>query len=84
MGGLYGAVRGGVKFPDLVGGLSFATGLWLFGDELVVPLLGLQPGPAAASLVQHFNRLAAHLLYGAGLSVTTQGLYRAHDGAMAS
>jgi hypothetical protein len=84
MGGLYGAVRGGVKFPDLVGGLVYATGLWLVGDELVVPLLGLQPGPTAGSLVQHFNRLAAHLLYGAVLAMTTQALYLAHDRVVAS
>ena len=83
MGGVYGAVRGGVRFPDLVAGLVYATGLWLVGDELVVPLLGLQSGPTAASLVQHFNRLAAHLIYGAVLSVTTQVLYLADDRAVA-
>jgi hypothetical protein len=37
MGGLYGAARGGVRFPDLRGGLLFALGLWAFGDELAVP-----------------------------------------------
>ncbi len=84
MGGVYGALRGGVRFLDMVGGLTYATGLWLFGDELAVPILGLQAGPTASSLVQHFNRLAAHLLYGAVVSVTTQGLFLAQDDAMAT
>lgn len=79
MGGLYGAIRAGVRSPDLIGGLIWASGLWLFGDELVVPLLGLQGGPTSASFVQHVNRLGAHLFYGVGLALAAQSLYYAHD-----
>lgn len=72
MGGLYGAARAGKgQAGDVVGGLAFGTGLWALGDETVVPALGLQGGPAESNKTQHGNRLAAHLLYGAGLAIGT-------------
>lgn len=71
-GGVYGAGRSGATPPDLAGGLAFATGLWLFGDELMLPLLGLQGGPTSVPPVQHANRFGAHLAYGAGTALTTQ------------
>lgn len=79
MGGLYGILRRRAGFPDLHGGLMFSTGVWLIGDEISVPLLGLQGGPTAASPAQHLNRLAVHLAYGAGLAVATQGVLHAVD-----
>jgi hypothetical protein len=81
MGGLYGLLRRKAGFPDARGGMAFSTGVWLIGDELMVPLLGLQGGPTAASPAQHLNRLCAHLAYGAGLAVATQGLLRVMGGA---
>ena len=75
MGGLYGALRAG-KGPaaDVGVGMAFGAGLWALGDELAVPVLGLQEGPTKASKTQHANRLAAHLLYGAGLALGTQAI----------
>jgi hypothetical protein len=69
-GGIYGATQEGSSLSAVPYGLAFATGLWLFGDELVVPLLGLQAGPTAASPAQHANRLGAHLAYGLGTALT--------------
>jgi hypothetical protein len=46
--------------------------MWIFGDELVGPLLGIQSGPTAVLARQHANRFGAHLAYGLGTSVTTQ------------
>jgi hypothetical protein len=74
MGGLYGMLRRSAGFPDLPGGLLYSTGLWLFGDELAVPLLGLQGGPTAASPSDHANRLGAHLAYGVATAATTQAM----------
>ena len=76
MGGVYGALRAGkVSAPNNLGiGLAYGAGLWAVGDELAVPLLGLQEGPTRASKTQHGNRLAAHLLYGAGLAMGTQAI----------
>ena len=71
-GGLYGALRSKVAGGDLLGGALFGTGLWLLGDELAVPLLGLQDGPSAAPPSTHLNRLALHLTYGMATAATTQ------------
>jgi hypothetical protein len=78
MGGAYGAARGSAGIRDVVqGGLAFSTALWLFGDELAVPLLGLQAGPTAIEPVQHLHRLGAHLAYGLASTSVTQILNRA-------
>ena len=76
MGGLYGAALAGKTSSsgNLGLGMAYGAGLWAFGDELAVPLFGLQDGPTAASKTQHGNRLAAHLLYGAGLAIGTQAI----------
>jgi hypothetical protein len=76
-GGMYGAMRGandrGKKHGlDLMGGTAFATGLWLLGDEVAVPMLGLQEGPTAVSPTAHINRLGAHLAYGLATATTTR------------
>jgi hypothetical protein len=75
-GGVYGANRGKVGVFDVNGGVLFGTALWLFGDEIAVPLLGLQQGPGGTTLRQHINRLGAHWAYGLGTAVTTQLLRR--------
>ncbi|MCL4302565.1 MAG: hypothetical protein KJ077_43145 [Anaerolineae bacterium] len=75
-GGLYGAARSSVNNLDLAGGVMFGAGLWLLGDELVVPLLGLQGGPTTVSSAQHTHRLGAHVAYGLGLAAATQLLRR--------
>ncbi len=75
-GGVYGAARANAGVPDVAGGLALATGLWLFGDELAVSLLGLADGPMKFPLSQHAHRWGAHLAYGLAISTTTQVLYR--------
>lgn len=67
-GSIVGAIYGGVAewFP-LVGagfGLPFGFVLWLVGDEIAVPALGLAKGPAEYPASVHADALAAHLLYG--------------------
>ena len=76
MGGVYGAVRAGkVSSANNLGlGLAYGATLWAVADELAVPILGLQEGPTKASKTQHGNRLAAHLLYGAGVAIGTQAI----------
>lgn len=75
-GGMYGALRASADGLDVKGGLGYATALWLFGDELAVPMLGLQGGPTSVSEVQHLNRLGAHLAYGLGTAIATQTLLK--------
>lgn len=75
-GGVYGVMQPVLGDNALLGGALFGTGLWLLGDELAVPLLGLQDGPTAASPATHLNRLALHLAYGVTTAATMQLLKR--------
>ncbi len=68
----YGALQGGVFalfgqiFPGtyLMKGALFGAVIWLLGDELAVPLLGLSRSPASISKITHMNYLKGHLVYG--------------------
>lgn len=75
-GAVYGVRYARVGFPDLSGGIGHGVLLWAAGDELAVPLLGLQSGPTAVSPLQHANRLGAHLFYGVATAAATQLLRR--------
>jgi len=75
-GGLYGALRGAGPLLDLRGGAFFGIGLWLFGDELGVSLLGLAEGPTTYPPGQHAHRFGAHVAYGLGVAATTRLLHR--------
>lgn len=75
-GGMYGALRSQAEGLDLKGGMLYGAGLWLVGDEMAVPALGLQGGPTTVSGVQHLHRLGAHLAYGMGTATATQILHR--------
>lgn len=79
-GGVYGAWQGETVGEELgeevAKGVAFGTALWLFGDEGIVPLLGLQKGPTASPLSNHAQRLAMHMVYGAATAVATHALKR--------
>jgi hypothetical protein len=76
-GGLYGAWNAGNgRRPTLKSGAAFGTGLWLLGDELIVPALGLQEGPTAVAPNAHLNRWGAHLAYGLATAVTSRFLQK--------
>lgn len=57
-------------------GFWFGAALWLFGDELVVPLLGLADKPTAYHPTQHAQSFAQHI----GFGVTTAAATRALEG----
>lgn len=75
-GGVYGAIRGQARVPDVKGGLALGLGVWLFGDELATPLLGLAKGPTAYPPALHAHAVGAHVAYGLGSSTATQMLHR--------
>jgi len=74
--GMYGALRGRTTVPDAEGGAAMGTTLWLLGDELAMPLLGLTEGPAAYSPLLHVHSFGAHVAYGVASSLATQVLHR--------
>ena len=74
--GAYGAVRTRAPLVDLPGGLALGTGLWLFGDEMAMPLVGLTKGPTAFPPELHAYSWGAHVVYGVASAAATQALYR--------
>lgn len=68
----YGALRAGRNRRVIRNGVAFGTALWLVGDELAVPLLGLADKPTAYHPTQHAQSLAQHL----GFGVATVGTMR--------
>ena len=74
-GAAFGAVTARRQRASPLTGAAFGAALWALNDEGLVPLLGLQDGPAASPPTGHLNRLGAHLFYGAalGLGVWTLG-----------
>ncbi len=76
VGAIYGAMRPEADAPDLMVGLGYGTALWVIGDEVIVPVLGLAKGPTAHSIPDHAKGLGAHLVYGAATATATQALRR--------
>jgi uncharacterized membrane protein YagU involved in acid resistance len=72
----YGLVRGGHRRRAIRDGLLFGTGLWLLGDELAVPLLGLADKPTEYHSTHHAQSLAQHLGFGIAAAMTTRALER--------
>lgn len=75
-GGMYGSTLGEHGGLNLMRGALFGTMVWLFGDEITMPITGLQAGPTAVSPVQHLNRWGSHIAYGVGTAVTAAVLFK--------
>ena len=74
VGGLFGVLRARVHAGSVAAGLGYGAALWLLGDEVAVPLLGLSAGPAAYPPAVHAEALGAHLVYGLTTSLTARML----------
>lgn len=63
-GALYGALA--PRLPALRAGRGglFGAALWLAGDEIAMPVLGLSPSPADVPLRVHAYTFLTHLAYG--------------------
>lgn len=71
------SIHGALRTPSrhvIRSGAVFGTVLWLLGDELALPLLGLSDKPTAYHPTRHLQSLAAHLGYGIATLATTQAL----------
>ncbi|RKG73113.1 DUF1440 domain-containing protein [Corallococcus terminator] len=71
-GAIHGAMHERVPLAGRLFGVGFGLGLFLFGDELAVPVLGLAPPPQKVPVKTHLSALAAHLVYG----TAAEGTYR--------
>jgi hypothetical protein len=75
-GAIYDAISRRVPGPRWAQGLAWGGAMWLLGDELAVPALGLAEGPKKYPAGQHAHRLGAHLTYGVAAAFTTGALHR--------
>lgn len=57
---------------DVAGGAIFGAALWLLGDEVAVPLLGLGESPKAHPVSAHLAGLGAHLAFGIATAEVTR------------
>ncbi len=74
-GGLYGLLR--ASYPRLwsaSGVAGFSLGVWIAGDNLIVPALKLAAWPQRYPLKSHAYAVAAHLAYGAGVAATLEAV----------
>jgi putative membrane protein len=74
MGALYGGLAEIVPSVGMGLGIPYATALWLFGDEVAVPALGLGKPPTASTPAEHAGALSAHFVYGLTLDVARRVL----------
>jgi putative membrane protein len=65
VGGLYGGLAELLPGVGAGLGLPFGFALWLLGDEVAVPALGLAKPPLEYPPEVHADALAAHFMYGA-------------------
>lgn len=71
-GAIYGALHHRVPATGRLFGLGFGLGLFLFGDELLLPALKLGPAPTKTPIASHVSALVGHLAYGG----ITEGSFR--------
>ena len=80
MGGVSGAIYGAVTelLPLAASGwgTSFGAAVWLLGDEVAVPSLGLSKAPIEYPPSVHASALISHLVYGVTTDVIRRGLLR--------
>jgi uncharacterized membrane protein YagU involved in acid resistance len=78
-GGLFGVLRNRVPVIGSAAGLTYGTGLWLIGDELMMPLLKLSPPSSDFPWQNHTRAFTNHVAYGTTLWVTMEALSRLAD-----
>jgi uncharacterized membrane protein YagU involved in acid resistance len=69
-GGMFGALRDRVPLVGTACGVGFGLGLWLIGDEVLMPAMGLSPPSTQFPWRNHARAAANHLAYGVTLGVT--------------
>jgi hypothetical protein len=72
IGGVYGALAEVMPIVKLGGGTVYGSAVWLGGDEIALPLLGLAKPPNQYPVSSHVYALVSHWVYG----VTLEGVRR--------
>ncbi|MET0404682.1 MAG: DUF1440 domain-containing protein [Cystobacter sp.] len=78
-GALYGAMHHVSPLTGKLFGLGFGLGLFVFGDELLIPALKLGPTPLETPTAVHLSALVGHLAYGGITEASFRLLRRARN-----
>ena len=62
-GGVFGALRDRVPLVGSAGGMTFGLGLWLIGDELMMPVMKLSPPSTEFPWQNHARAAVNHFVY---------------------
>src|SRR5689334_12543995 len=63
-GALYGAAAEVVPKITMGRGIAYGAAVWLFGDEMAVPAMGLSKPPTAYPVKLHADMFLKHLVFG--------------------
>jgi putative membrane protein len=74
MGALYGGLVEVAPALRAVGGSGWGTAVWIGGDEVAVPLLGLSRADADYPIEAHAQAFAAHIVYGVTTELVRRGV----------
>jgi uncharacterized membrane protein YagU involved in acid resistance len=74
MGGIYGLLAELFPPTKAAAGVPYATTLFLLGDEVMVPAMGLSKSPTHYPISTHVKALGAHLAYGVTLDLLRRGI----------
>lgn len=73
-GALYGTAAHWIPRMTKFRGLGFGIALWIVGDEIVMPALGLTEKPGTYSLRMQANAFGEHLVYAFTVNLIYRGL----------
>lgn len=74
IGAVYGAIAEMAPLATKGIGTAYGAAVWLGGDEIGVPALGLSKPPTEYPVSVHAKALASHLVYGASLDLVRRGV----------
>ena len=76
VGALYGGLSEVIPTVSIGLGIPYATIVWLAGDEIAVPALGLDKPPTQVPVESHASHLATRFVYGITLDISRRVLRR--------
>ena len=74
MGALYGGLCETSPAVRALGGVGWGTAVWIGGDKIAVPLLGLPQGADPLPFEANAQAFAAHVVYGATVEIVRRGV----------
>jgi hypothetical protein len=74
MGGVYGGLAEVSPAVRVCAGAGYGTAVWIGGDEVAVPLLGLSDPDADYPMELHAQAFASHIVYGVTLELVRRVL----------